>query len=159
MSLQVFDAAGVAVHKVCATEASEHAAFAGIARALADPDPMPPTIATPTAPAPDRPDAAIDADGLRAALAVPESSHDFLGRRRRLGVGRSEVLRLAGPDLARPAPPSAARMLLHQAAADGTRRMIFVGSPGCGQIHCGPVLRIEAMDPRSAFSTGASTCI
>lgn len=134
-SLQVFDAGGVAVHKVYETAATDRAAFAGIAEAFADLDPAPFTTTPATPPAPDRPDAEINADGLRAAWAALEHSHDFFCMLRRLGVGRAQALRLAGPDFARPTPPFAARKLLEQAAAAGTPLMIFVGNRGCVQIH------------------------
>ena len=36
--------------------------------------------------------------------------------------------------------------------------MVFVGNPGCVQIHSGPVHRIEVMGPGLTCSTRASTC-
>lgn len=154
-SLQVFDAAGEAVHKVYATVATDRAAFAGIVAAFDDPDPAPLVIAAPPPPPPDRPDAEIDVAGLRAAWAALEHSHDFSGMLRRLGVGRAQALRLVGPDFARPVPVSAARTALERAAAEAVPLMIFVGNRGCVQIHTGPVRRVEAvgrwvnvLDPR-----------
>ena len=38
--------------------------------------------------------------------------------------------------------------MLQGAALDGTAIMVFVGSPGCIQIHTGPVQRVEPMDMR-----------
>jgi putative hemin transport protein len=146
-SLQVFDAAGDAVHKVYATEATDPAAFAAIVEAFADPDPAPLAVAPPPAAAPDRPDAEIDVAALRAAWAALEHSHDFFGLLRRLGVSRAQALRLAGPDFARAVPAAAARTLLERAAAAETPLMIFVGNPGCVQIYSGPVRRIEVVGP------------
>jgi len=146
-SLQIFDAGGDAVHKVYATEATDVASFAAIVEVFADPDPAPLAVAPVPAASPDRPDAAIDVEGLRAAWAVLEHSHDFFGLLRRFGVGRAQALRLAGPDFARAAPASAARQLLKRASAEDVPLMIFVGNPGCVQIHSGPVRRIEVVGP------------
>jgi putative hemin transport protein len=146
-SLQVFDAAGTAVHKVYATEATDRAAFAAIAARLADPDP-PPLTATPAGPPrPDRPDAEVDVAALRAAWAALEHSHDFHAMLRRLGAGRVQALRLAGPDFARSVPAQAARDLLEAVARDAVPLMVFVASPGCVQIRIGPVRRIETVGP------------
>ena len=52
------------------------------------------------------------------------------------------------PTLAQTAAPRLVTIggLLNDAAFDGTPIMVFVGSPGCIQIHSGPVVRIEPME-------------
>ena len=56
-------------------------------------------------------------------------------------------MRLAAFDLARPVAPEAARTVLTRVAASALPIMVFVGNPGCVQIHSGPVHRIEVMGP------------
>ncbi|MCX8006402.1 MAG: hemin-degrading factor, partial [Burkholderiaceae bacterium] len=75
-SLQIFDSAGTAMHKVFATEATPAGALEAIAQALAAP--AAPLRLTPraTPPAP-RPDAELDGAGLRAAWAALRDTHDF----------------------------------------------------------------------------------
>jgi putative hemin transport protein len=146
-SLQVFDAAGTSVHKVYATEATVMRGFDGVVAALAEPAPAPLALAPAATPAPEWPDAGIDADALRDAWARLEHSHDFQGMLRRLGVGRAQALRLAGPDFARPAVPGAMAVLLARAAEAALPLMIFVGNPGCVQIRSGAVRRIETAGP------------
>ena len=146
-SLQFFDATGTAVHKVYATAATDAAAFARIADEAADPDAPPAGFEAASAAAPERPDAEIDVAGLRAAWEGLAHTHEFFLLLRRFGVGRAQAMRLAGPGLARPVAADAARGVLEGAAAQGLPIMVFVGNPGCVQIHAGPVQRIETVGP------------
>ena len=154
-SLQFFDAAGTAIHKIYATAASDTAAFARIAAEVADPQAPPARFEPPAAAAAERPDDAVDVAGLRAAWEALAHTHEFFLLLRRFGVTRAQAMRLAGPRLARPVGAGAARAVLDGAAAEGLPIMVFVGNPGCVQIHSGPVQRIEVvgawlnvLDPR-----------
>ena len=141
LSLQFFDGAGDAVHKIYATEETDRPAFdALIARYTAAPDDM--KIVARTADAIDRPDAEIDIEGLRAAWLAMKDTHEFFGMLGKFKVGRVQALRLVGEDLARELPVRALRAAFEAAAADGTPIMVFVGSHGCIQIHTGPVKRL-----------------
>jgi len=141
LSLQFFDGAGDAVHKIYATEETDRPAFdALIARYTSAPADL--TIAARKAPATDRPDREIDVEGLRSAWLGMKDTHEFFGMLGRFGVGRVQALRLVGEDLARELPVRALRSAFEAAAADGTPIMVFVGSHGCIQIHTGPVKRL-----------------
>ena len=141
LSLQFFDGAGDAVHKIYATEETDRPAFdALIARYTAAPDDM--KIVARTADTIDRPDAEIDVEGLRAAWLAMKDTHEFFGMLGKFKVGRVQALRLVGEDLARELPVRALRAAFEAAAADGTPIMVFVGSHGCIQIHTGPVKRL-----------------
>lgn len=141
LSLQFFDGAGDAVHKIYATEETDRPAFdALIARYTATPDDM--KIVARTADAIDRPDSEIDVEGLRAAWLAMKDTHEFFGMLGKFKVGRVQALRLVGEDLARELPARALRAAFEAAAADGTPIMVFVGSHGCIQIHTGPVKRL-----------------
>lgn len=147
LSLQVFDAAGIAVHKVYATPATDGAAFERIAADLADPAPEPARFAPPRQPDLDRPDDEIDRAGFVADWMALGHTHEFFGLLLRYGVGREQAMRLGGPDLARPVGADAARRILTGAAAAELPLMVFVGNHGCVQIHSGPVHRVEVMGP------------
>ncbi|WP_422031719.1 hemin-degrading factor [Reyranella sp.] len=138
LSLQFFDGAGDAVHKIYATEETDRAAFdALIARYAMAPADM--KISPRTPGAIDRPDPEIDVEGLRKAWLAMKDTHEFFGMLGRFGVGRVQALRLVGEDLARELPVRALRAAFEAAAAGGTPIMVFVGSHGCIQIHTGPV--------------------
>jgi putative hemin transport protein len=143
-SLQVFDAAGVAVHKVHCVTATNPAGWAALMdthaaapTAIEIPAPAPPTAPTP--------DADIDTAGLRAAWLGMSSTHDFFGLLRRFGVERRQALRLAGTDLAQQVAANSYRPVLELARDGGLPLMLFVGNHGCVQIHTGPVHRVETV--------------
>lgn len=141
LSLQFFDAAGEAVHKIYATDETDRTAFdALIARHRAEPSKL--AVAPRRIESPDRPDSEIDVDGLRAAWRAMKDTHEFFGMLQKFKVGRVQGLRLAGEEFARELPARALRQAIEAAGADGTPIMIFVGSRGCIQIHTGPVERL-----------------
>lgn len=142
LSLQFFDAAGEAVHKIYATDETDRQAFdALIARHGTEAPPVM-AIVPPKPEVADRPDAEIDLEGLRAAWRAMKDTHEFFGMLGKFKVGRVQALRLIGEDLARELPARALCSAIEAAAADGTPIMIFVGSRGCIQIHTGPVKRL-----------------
>lgn len=142
LSLQFFDGAGEAVHKIYATDETDRPAFDALIARYAAATPPDMRIGART-PAPvDRPDSEIDVAGLRAAWLGMKDTHEFFGMLGKFKVGRVQALRLVGEDLARELPARALRAAFEAAAADGTPIMVFVGSHGCIQIHTGPVKRL-----------------
>ncbi|MFN3722123.1 MAG: hemin-degrading factor [Paracoccaceae bacterium] len=145
-SLQVFDAAGDAVHKVHLGADSHAAAFDAAITDLA--------LAA-DAPFELNPRAAADAarsaedriDALRSAWAQMTDTHQFLAMVRKLGMNRLGANRTVGPRFARPLPVDAVSQALERSAAEALNIMIFVGNEGCIQIHSGPVQRIAPMGP------------
>lgn len=149
LSLQFFDVHGLAMHKVFCREASDRAAFEAVMQRFGDTTLSPEF--KPRAPeAAPKPDDDIDADGLLAAWHGMKDTHDFFGLLKRFGAERQQSFRLAQGHFTRRAPLSVARQLLQEAAFDGAPIMVFVGSPGCIQIHTGPVARVEPMEIRGA---------
>lgn len=147
LSLQFFDANGLAVHKIFCRDATDRAAFEDVMQRFADPSQDYTFRAKTPAPAP-RPDAEIDASGLLDGWAAMQDTHDFFPLLKKFGVERQQSLRLALGRFSRRLAPSALRELLQEAALDGAPIMVFVGSPGCIQIHSGPVVRVEPMEIR-----------
>lgn len=148
-SLQFFNAQGRAVHKVFVREATDLAAFDAVVQRFAQPSAGYVFGAAP-APEPVRPDADIDADGLRAAWAAMQDTHEFFALTKKFGVERQQSFRLVEGQFAWRAAPQAVSRLLDEAAVDGLPIMVFVGSGGCIQIHTGPVRNIQPMNTPSA---------
>jgi putative hemin transport protein len=152
-SLQFFDAAGTAVHKVFAKPGTDGAEWdALVARFVADAALPPWQPAAPAAREAERPDAAIDVTAFRADWSALRDTHEFFGLLRRHGLGRVQALRLAEPRFVQPVEAAAGaggavRELLEGAAATGTPIMVFVGNPGMIQIHTGPVKRVQVLGP------------
>ena len=141
-SLQFFDAAGEAVHKIYATDETDRRAFDALVVRHRAAAPADLAIAPRGADAIDRPDLEIDVEGLRDAWRAMKDTHEFFGMLQKFKVGRVQALRLAGESFARELPAHALRGALEAASAAGTPIMIFVGSKGCIQIHSGPIRRL-----------------
>lgn len=147
-SLQFYDAAGRAVHKIFLRAGADVAAYERIVAAYAADDQSPRLLVTPrTASAVERDDDSVDAPDFRAAWASLKDTHEFFGLLKRFGVTRTQGLRLAGREFAYPAPLDAPRRLLEAAAASAMPIMVFVGNPGCIQIHTGTVERVLPTPP------------
>lgn len=147
-SLQFFDGAGQAVHKIYATEKTDTAAFAAIAEAFRAPDQSAELAIVPAkAKAAPRPDSEIDAAALRAEWAALQDTHDFFPLLRKHKVAREQAFRLAGYDFAVPVAPDSTRRMLDAAAARELPIMVFVGNHGMIQIHTGPVKRLVPTGP------------
>lgn len=146
-SLQFFDAHGGAVHKIFLTrksDASAYTAFVEKHRATA----AEPVAVTPRpAPKPDAPDSEIDGEGFREAWSKLKDTHDFFPLIRKFGVGRVQALRLVEGTYTRRVGLDAPRRILDAASESGLPIMAFVGSPGCIQIHSGPVNTVKEYGP------------
>jgi putative hemin transport protein len=146
-SLQFFDEAGTAVHKIFLKPASDVGAYETLAADFAIEAPRPLEISPPPARRTPRPDAEIDVPALRQAWLALADTHDFVPLLMKQKVQRLQALRLAGADLAAQVPATSLRRTLEWAAASGAEIMVFVGNHGCIQIHTGPVKNVRAMGP------------
>ncbi|WP_020699373.1 hemin-degrading factor [Reyranella massiliensis] len=142
LSLQFFDAAGEAVHKIYAIDETDRPAFDALIARFTAAEPRPLKIAPHAPNATDRPDAEIDLDGLRKAWAGMKDTHEFFGMLGKFKVGRVQALRLIGEEFSRELPVRALREAMEAARQSDLPIMIFVGSRGCIQIHTGPVKRL-----------------
>lgn len=149
LSLQFFNAHGLAVHKVFCREATDRAAFEAVALRFADTS-LSYSFSPKPAAEPPKGDSEIDATGLLDGWAAMKDTHDFFLLLKQFGAERQQSLRLAEGRFTRRITASAPRDLLLEAAVDGAPVMVFVGNPGCIQIHSGPVQRIEPMEIRGA---------
>lgn len=146
-SVQVFDAAGDAVHKVHLKPESDAAAFDRLVTALRLDDQAETVTVTPRVPPEGAKGDPAKADTLRAEWAELTDTHQFLTMVSRLKMSRLGAYRMAGAPLAQPLAPAAVQALLEGAAAQQIPLMIFVGNMGCIEIHGGPVHDIVPMGP------------
>lgn len=147
LSLQFYNAHGLAVHKVFCRDATDRAAFEAVVQRFADTS-LAPTFGPKPAAEPVKADADIDTAGLLAGWADMQDTHDFFLLLKKFGAERQQSLRLAEGRFTRRISTSAPRDLLLEAAVDGAPIMVFVGNAGCIQIHSGPVQRIEPLEMR-----------
>ncbi|WP_245875494.1 hemin-degrading factor [Tabrizicola aquatica] len=144
-SLQVFDAAGHAVHKVHLKPESRHDLWAdllGNMRITARPLDLLPRV--PVQPAKG---GTSGGQALRAAWDRMTDTHQFLGLVKDQEMNRLGAYRVAGAPYVARLEPEAVTLTLRQAADNGIPVMIFVGNAGCIQIHGGPIEKIVPMGP------------
>ncbi|QFG35208.1 putative hemin transport protein [Paracoccus pantotrophus] len=146
-SVQVFDAAGDAVHKIHLREGSELAAWEALKRDLALADQSDTARFEPRAPVEPPKAGAERADALRREWAAMTDTHQFNILIRRLKMNRLGAYRIAGAPLVRPLAVEAVPALLERVHAGGVGVMFFVGNMGCIEIHSGQVQSLRPMGP------------
>jgi putative hemin transport protein len=145
-SLQFFDAAGTAIHKVFLRDESNTKAFETLVRAQRHADQVPrQPLERPQVAPEQRPDDTIDVSALKAAWEKMEDTHEFFHLLRRFGATRIQAFRLVGREWAERVEAGGYRKVLEQAAASGFPIMVFVGNRGIIQIHSGPIHTIKAV--------------
>ena len=144
-SFQFFDIHGDAVHKIYLRDASDPLAYAALRDAWAAPIQLPgeTVLPRPQARRQAAADDAIDVDALAADWRAMTDTHQFFGLLKKHGVTRTQAFRLIGPGFALPLLTDTPARLLQAAAASDTEIMVFVGNPGCIQIHTGPVRNVQ----------------
>ena len=136
-SLQVFDAAGDAVHKIFLRERSNVDAWSRAIDSLRyddQPDTLNVAARTRVEVARSNPD---KLDVLRQEWARLTDTHQFLTLTGRLRMNRLGAYRIAGAPFVRQLEPGAVVDMLQAVQAAGIRVMVFVGNRGCIQIHSG----------------------
>nr|WP_203065369.1 ChuX/HutX family heme-like substrate-binding protein [Paradevosia shaoguanensis] len=147
-SLQFFDAAGNAVHKVHSRPATNMDAWNELAARLRAED-QSQTVEIGEVPDAGAVDAAAaaNAEELRENWSRLTDTHQFFGMLKKLNLERLQAMRMVGNQYAWPLDPSATEQLMHGAAGISLPIMVFVGNAGCIQIHGGPVAKVEPMGP------------
>lgn len=146
-SIQVFDAAGDAVHKIYLTPDSDATLWEPFVGHLREAE-QGETLAVAPRPPVEAPFGNPDRAGdLREHWGRMTDTHQFLSLVSRLGMNRLGAYRIAGEPLARPLAPAAVTGALEAAAAGEVPIMIFVGNRGCIEIHGGPIRNVVGMGP------------
>jgi putative hemin transport protein len=146
-SLQFFDDAGDAVHKVHLRPASSLGAYRKLVASLLSADQSPGLLLRQADAAESFAGEAASAAELRDRWSRMTDVHQFFGVLKSLKLSRQQALRMVGADYAWRLDGDVLCRMLHQAAASTVPIMCFVGNRGCIQIHSGPVANIKAMGP------------
>ncbi|SIT76194.1 putative hemin transport protein [Yoonia rosea] len=146
-SLQIFDAAGDAVHKIHLREGSHHAAWPAIVADLAVADQSDSQVVAARAPVEGPKSRADKADILRTEWAKLTDTHQFLRLCAKLKMNRLGAYRIAGAPWVRQLAPKAADTMLQAVRDAGIEVMVFVGNRGCIQIHTGKIHSLKPMGP------------
>lgn len=148
-SLQFFAPDGTAVHKTFLTGESDLDAYRTLVNEYRHEDQSieQPVAASDENDAQETPDGEIDVNGFLQEWAELEDTHDFFPLLRKYDVSRTQALRLGEGRFTRRVRGESARTTLQAVAEQDTPIMVFVGSPGCIQIHTGPVHALKATPP------------
>lgn len=141
-SLQIFDAAGAAVHKLYLEPEQDPTRWDELVAELAAPAPRELALTAPPPPPAERVLDRADRDAFCVAWEGMTDTHELFGLLREHRLGRVQALRAVWPKRARPVTPESLQLLLTEAARAALRIMIFVGNPGCIQIYSGPVVKV-----------------
>ncbi len=141
-SLQFFDACGQAVHKIYETKQTDGEAWDALVADFTAADQSSQQALPERAPAPAEDNPAPDTEGFLAQWRTLKDTHHFYGLLNKHKVTRRQALHLAEGEFTRRVSTVSAQSLLEAAAEKQVSIMVFVGNPGCIQIHTGPVERI-----------------
>jgi len=155
-SLQFFDQAGVAIHKIHLRPQSSVTQYGALIEQFQSDDQTPGIqVLELDKPVAEFPDQDIDVAGWHQSWRDMKDTHDFFALLRRFRVTRTQGLRLAHPDFVQALPVTCIKDLLEHAATTCTPIMVFVGNHGMLQIHSGSIRKvmltqswINVMDPR-----------
>lgn len=146
-SIQIFDAAGDAMHKIFLRDTSVIEEWDGLIEELKVPDQSDSLTVEPRAAVePAKVDPAKQ-DRLRSEWDKITDTHQFLQMVRKLKLNRLGAYRMAGAPYVRPLAVSGIDTVLHKAAETGLPIMVFVGNQGCIEIHTGPINEVKQMGP------------
>lgn len=146
-SVQVYDSAGDAMHKVHLRANSDLDAWETLKRELAIADQSDEIEFAPRDPvngprsAPDR------AETLREEWRAMTDTHQFNLLTRRLKMNRLGAYRIAGAPLAQRLEVEAVQQLFDKLLVEQQGIMMFVGNAGCIEIHSGPIQSLKPMGP------------
>lgn len=145
-SLQVFDAAGDAIHKVFLRDHSRHDLWPEVIDEISVPGDaaLIPAAPVPIEPAKTNPE---KLDVLRQEWAKLTDTHQFLRLVAKLKMNRLGAYRIAGAPFARLLDPASVDRMLHAVRDAGIEIMLFVGNRGCIQINTGPIGTLTPMGP------------
>ena len=146
-SLQIFDGAGTAVHKIYQKPATDIAAFDRLIAAWTSDDQDPAIKIEPQVKRSEPVNGEVDVAALRESWLAMQDTHEFFGRLRKLKLDRLQAFKHAGDDLARRVAGESLAKVLENARDREVPIMVFVGNPGCIQIHSGPVVNLKRMGP------------
>ncbi|MCD8740995.1 heme ABC transporter ATP-binding protein [Mucilaginibacter roseus] len=147
-SLQFFDKAGTALHKIYITDKSNEEAYQNLLNDFVDNS----LKAISVAHKDDKhnaemPDEAVQVEDFQTAWKGMGDSHEFFGLLRRFNVSRTQALRLAPEGFAKKLNAENFKKACELCAGNHIPVMIFVPNHGCIQIHTGNIDKLVEMGP------------
>lgn len=146
-SIQVFDAAGDAVHKIFLRDASDLDAWTGAWHDLRLDDQGTELSVEPRKPAEAPKSDLGKVDILRKEWKRMTDTHQFLRLTSKLKMNRLGAYRIVGAPFVRALESRSVDEAIQTVSRDGIEVMIFVGNRGCIQIHSGPLKNLKSMGP------------
>lgn len=147
-SLQFFDQAGDAVHKVHLRPASNVDAYDGLVAQLRAEEQSQVVAVRERDDSETRPGEPVASPSeLRAEWDKLTDTHQFFPMLRRLNLSRHQAITTIDSDYAWPLELGATQALLEGAAGTDLPIMVFIGNAGCIQIHSGPIENVKTMGP------------
>lgn len=144
-SIQIFDVAGEAVHKIYTTPKSDLEAYETLVQkyqTTARNTPLQNLKDSPEQAATDEP---LDLGAFQTAWLNMKDTHDFFALLRKHGLSRQEAFRVAPEGTTYQVAPTSVTKLLEQCAQEQVPIMVFVGNGGCLQIYSGPIKKVLPM--------------
>lgn len=146
LSLQFFDKAGNAVHKVHLRPDSDVEAYHAIVADLRLDDQSQEFAEIASTNDMDE-NGDVSRDELRDHWSRMTDTHEFFGMLKKLRIGRQAAIRTVGEDFAWQLENTAVVDMMHAAVKEGLPIMCFVANNGIVQIHSGPIFNVQAMGP------------
>ncbi|TCL74527.1 ChuX/HutX family heme-like substrate-binding protein [Rhizobium sp. BK251] len=147
LSLQFFDKAGNAVHKVHLRPESNIDAYHSIVADFRLEDQSQEFVEVALANSAADEEGNVSRDELRDSWSRMTDTHEFFGMLKRLKIGRQAAVRSVGDDYAWLLENSAVADMMHASVAVGLPIMCFVANNGIVQIHSGPIFNVQPMGP------------
>ncbi|MBX5160099.1 hemin-degrading factor [Rhizobium sp. NZLR1b] len=146
LSLQYFDKAGCAVHKLHLRPNSNVEAYHAMVAELKLEDQSQDFVEAETSNTVDE-TAYVSRDELRDSWNKLTDTHEFFGMLKRLKIGRQAAIRSVGDDYAWKLDNTATSEMMHASVKSGLPIMCFVANNGIVQVHSGPIFNVQAMGP------------
>jgi putative hemin transport protein len=147
-SMQFFDGAGEAVFKIHTRPATNLEAWNALVQQLTAEEQGQTVAVVAAEQEPEVSGTPAGVEELKTSWDQLTDTHQFFGMLKRLNLTRMQALNMIGESHAWPVPPEATAELLQGAVAQPDLPiMVFVGNPGCIQIHSGPIRSATPMGP------------
>lgn len=146
-SLQVFDAAGDAVHKIFLRNDEHEQTWEALKSSLAIKDQSQVLKVEPRAPVEAAKSDPAKLSILRKEWTRMTDTHQFMRLTSKLKMNRLGAYRIVGAPFVRALRPEAINQMLHKLQDSETEVMVFVGNRGCIQIHNGLIDTLRPMGP------------
>lgn len=147
LSLQFFDKAGDAVHKVHLRPDSNLDAYHAVVAELRLADQSQDFIEDRSGYDNGEIDGDVSQEELRDHWSRMTDTHEFFGMLKKLKIGRQAAIRSVGEDYAWKLGSAAVAEMMHASAREGLPIMCFVANSGIVQIHSGPISNVQTMGP------------